>query len=495
MKRSLLFLFAINYVLCQQANAQFPVYDYSKIQGEVDFSKPVIQWDGFGFNYVEIAQTDDPVKDPQDLGGFSLLTEKQKQEIINYVFGKDGLKTGIVKMFLDPFHQPVAGGPFDHVSTNKHMLYFVEEGLKKTKSEGRDLSIITTLYGPTAWAMKHKAVRTRDFDTTQKQNLINYMVDWVRFLKKEKGFPVHYLSIHNEGEEYARWSLDGKTPEVWNHDYNMFWPHTLVNEFLIDVPKALKKAGLKNVGVTPGETSNWERFYRWGYADKIAENKKAVKSMGLITSHGFAGFGYGRWHSMHFSAGNDVIREKRPDLHSWVTSTSWAKMDAGFVRQIFTNIYFSKVNAIIPWAGIQRLSQWRGGNPNAGSAIVVKDDSTYELRRGYYYYKQASQAGQPGMAACKVWVMDSELAMIAFAKQKTNNPDAFIIINNGEKEKTVSISVLGTSSTSFEAFRTNDKEDKDTAAERYKPIGSYQTANNLLIYTVPPGSVTTFFGK
>lgn len=54
MKRSLLFLFAINYVLCQQANAQFPVYDYSKIQGEVDFSKPVIQWDGFGFNYVEI---------------------------------------------------------------------------------------------------------------------------------------------------------------------------------------------------------------------------------------------------------------------------------------------------------------------------------------------------------------------------------------------------------------------------------------------------------
>lgn len=217
--------------------------------------------------------------------------------------------------------------------------------------------------------------------------------------------------------------------------------------------------------------------------------------MGLITSHGFAGFGYGRWHSMHFSAGNDEIRAVRPDLHSWVTSTSWARMDAGFVRQVFTNIYFSKVNAIIPWAGIQRLSHWRGGNPNAGSAIVVKEDSTYELRRGYYYYKQVTRAGQPGMAACKVWLMDSELAMIGFAKQKTNHPDAIILINNGEKEKTVSVKVLGSPSTTFEAYRTNDKEDKDPNAERYKTLGEIQTQSGLLIYTLPPGSVTTLFGK
>ena len=490
-----LFLLLITGFILSPLQAQFPIYDYSKIQGEIDFSKPVIQWDGFGFNYVEIAQTDDPYNDPQDLGGFTILNEKQKQEIIDYIFGEGGLKISVVKMFLDPFHQKEPGGSFDHTTTIPNMLHFVREGLKKTREGGRDLTIITTLYGPPAYAMKHKKVRTRDFDTTQKESLINYMVDWVRYLKKEEGFPVKYLSLHNEGEEYVRWSLDGRTPEVWNHDYNMFWPHTLVNEFLIKVPKALKKAGLKEVGVTPGETSNWERFYRWGYADKIAENKKAVKNMALITSHGFMGFGFGRWHSVHMSAGNDVIREQHPGLHSWVTSTSWARMDAAFVRQLFTNIYFSKVNAIIPWAGIQRLSHWRGGNPNAGSAIVVKEDSTYALRRGYYYYKQATRAGQPGMAACKVWLMDSELAMIGFAKQKTNNPDAIILINNGENEKTISIKLFGTSHTSFDAFRTNDKNDDDPEVERYKSIGSFDTNNNTLIYTVPPHSVTTFFGK
>jgi hypothetical protein len=492
MKQSLLYL--LSFIFCSTAFAQYPVYDFSKIHGEIDFSKAVLPWDGFGFNYVEIAQTDDPFKVPQDLGGFTILSEKQKQEIINFIFGEDGLKVSIVKMFLDPFHQK-QDGSFDHVSTNPNMLYFVREGLKKTRAGGRDLSIITTLYGPPAFAMKLKKVRTRDFDITQKDPLVNYMVDWVKYLKTIEQFPVKYLSLHNEGEEYVRWSLKGDTPEVWNHDYNMFWPHEMINEFLIKVPKALKKAGIKDVGVTPGETSNWERFYRWGYADKIADNKEALNSIALITSHGFMGLGYGRWHSMHVSTANDIFRDKRPDLHSWVTSTSWARMDAVFVRQLFSNIYFSRSNAIIPWAGIQRLSHWWGGNPNAGSAIVVKEDSTYELRRGYYYYKQATRAGQPGMNVCRAWIMDSELAIMAFAKEKTNNPDAFIVINVGEKEKTISLNLMGTRSTSFDAFRTNDKNDNEAGVERYKSVGVVTTNNNTLIYTVPPASVTTFFGK
>src|SRR5262245_62158855 len=170
MKRTLSILTAFIFLQVSFAQTKYPVYDYGRIAGEVDFSKAVIQWDGFGFNYVEIAQTDDPVKDPQDLGGFTILTDKQKKEIIKYVFGEDGLKVSVVKMFLDPFHQKEPGTAFDHTSTDKNMLWFVREGLKETRANGRDLSIITTLYGPPAFAMKAKKVRTRDFDTTQKDN-------------------------------------------------------------------------------------------------------------------------------------------------------------------------------------------------------------------------------------------------------------------------------------------------------------------------------------
>ena len=470
-------------------------FDYSVVHAEVDFSRTVIPWDGFGFNYVQMAQSFDPIADKQDLGGYTLLNDKQKREINDLVFGEDGLKVNVVKMFLDPWHQAKAGGPFDHRTTTGYMLGFVKDGLATCRENGRDLSIITTLYGPPAYTTLQKTLRGRDLDPAQTDNLINYMVDWVRFLKKEENLPVNYLSIHNEGEEYVRWHLNGIDPEVPNHDYNMFWPHEQVNEFLVKVPKALKKAGLGNVGVTPGETSNWERFYRWGYADYIADDKKALKGLGLITSHGFLGLGYTRWSSMHISAGNDVLREKKPALHSWVTSTSWARMDAVFVRQIFSNIYLSKTNSIIPWACIQRLSQWKGGNPNAGSAIVVKEDSTYELRRGYYYYKQVSRAGQAGMGACRTWAMDSEIALIGFSKQKTNNPDAIVVINNGDQAKTIAINLKGTGYTTFDAYRTNDKNDGDAGAERYKSLGIYTLNGSILSYTVPPGSVTTFFGK
>lgn len=479
--------------ILQNNTLRAQVYDFTAVNGEIDFSRIIMPWDGFGFNYVEFAQSLDPAKDVQDLGGFTLLSDKQKQEIIELVFGENGLKISVVKMFLDPWHQKEASGPFDHKSTTANMLYFVREGLKKTKAGGRNLSIITTLYGPPPFIRKQKHIRGRDLDTTQKANLIKYMIDWVRYLKKEEGLPVKYLSIHNEGEESVRWHVDGVTPEEQNHDYNLFWPHQQVNEFLILMPPALAKAGLGDVGITPGEASNWERFYRWGYADKIADNPKALKSMSLITSHGFFGLGYTRWHSMHVSAGNDVIRIKRPELHSWVTSTSWANMDAIFVRQLFSNIYFSKSNSIIPWAGIQRLSMWKGGNPNRGSAILVKEDSTYELRKGYYYYKQATQAGQAGMGVCRNWIMDSELAIMAFARQKTKHPDAFVIINNGPKEKPVSIQLKGTAYKTFEAFRTNDKD--GDGAERYLGIGIFTLKNGLLTYTVPPGSATTFFGK
>lgn len=73
-------------------------------------------------------------------------------EGIELIFGQDGLRPGIVKMFYDPWHQNEPGGPFDHERTTKWMRYFVREGLKKTRDRGDDLTVFTTLYGPPPWA-------------------------------------------------------------------------------------------------------------------------------------------------------------------------------------------------------------------------------------------------------------------------------------------------------------------------------------------------------
>ena len=353
-------------------------HDFTAVRAEVDFTKKLREWDGFGVNYVEVAQTIDYDKDPQEYGGFSILNEKKRKEIIDLVFGDEGLKPGIIKMFYDPFHQAELGGPFNHEKTTRWMRYFVREGLKKTRSRGGDLTIITTLYGPPPWVTKQKFLRGRDLDPKRKEDLANYMIDWVKWLREHEGFPVKYISLHNEGEDWMRWPTDGKSGNIGQgHDYNMFWPPDQVVDFLKFMRPMMDKAGLKDVGITPGECSNWYRFSWWGYADAIADDQTALKNLGLVTSHGFYSGNYGRWFGEHRSVGIDTLRAKRPDLHAWVTSTSWSKMDATNIKEMHGNIYTAKVNAITPWACIQRPIQWVGGDPNPGNAFTVSEDGRF----------------------------------------------------------------------------------------------------------------------
>ena len=468
---------------------------------EVDFSKHLRDWDGFGINYVEVAQTRDYHADPQEYGGFSILTETQRQEVLDLVFGDDGLKPGVVKMFLDPFHQPEPGpsyalnaaavdlSAYDHATTTRWMRYFVREGLKRTRARGDDLDIITTLYGPPAWMTRQRFVRGRDLDPACKREVAKYLVSWAKYLREVEGFPVKAVCVHNEGEDWMRWPLDGSDAGTPNHDYNMYWPPEQVAEFMRLLPPILQANDLGDVGVAPGETTNWYRFSEWGYADAIADDPEAVASLGLITSHGFKGAAEpGRWYGDWRSLGIDIIREKRPDLHAWVTSTSWSKMDVFFINEMRNNISCAKVNAIIPWACIQRPGKWVGGDPNPGCAFRVYDDGRYELMPGYYFYKQVCRAGQPGMAVARVLSNDSAIGLMAFAANGTCHPDAFVVLNMSDQPVDLQIVIKGASAATFSAYRSSP-------AEHYLALGQRDVRQGFLPYTSPAGSVTTFYAS
>jgi len=470
--------------------------NFTAVEAKVDFSRTLQDWDGFGFNYVETAHTSDMNVFNQEYGGFSLLNEAQKMEIIDMVFGEDGLKVGLVKMFLGSLHQTEAGGPFDHRYTTENMRYFVREGLKLTREDGRDLEIITTLYGPPGYTTKQKVHRGRDLDPAYKEAVADYMVDWVKFLREEEQFPVKYLSLHNEGEDWRRWNQEGYT--TWKgDDYNMFWPPEQVMEFVKMMPGKLDAAGIGDVGITPGEPSNWYRFGTWGYVEAFLQDPVALKELDLITSHGFYGGNYGRWFGEHKSAGIDRLRAERPELHAWVTSTSWSKMDAFNIKEMHGNIYTAKVNAIIPWAGIQRPPHWVGGDPNPGSAFTVSEDGEYKVRPGYYFYKQITRAGQPGMKVAEASAMDSETAVIAFASNGTRNPDAFIVTNINKKFQRIAVTVVGTKAKAFEAFRTTKSpgSELDEIDEKYVSLGEYKVKDGMIVFDSPAGSVTTFYAK
>lgn len=462
------------------------------IAAKVDFARHLREWDGFGVNYVETCQTRDYAADPQEYGGFSILDDRERREIMQLTFGEDGLKPSLVKMFLDPFHEPEEGR-FDHQTTTKWMRYFAREGLAITRRRGGDLAIITTLYGPPARYTKQRILRGRDLDPAGARGLAAYMVSWVKYLRQTEKLPVKYLSLHNEGEDWVRWPADGGA-FLARHDYNLYWPVEQVNDFLILLRPMLDAAGLRDVGLAPGETSNWTRFDEWGYAAGIAANAAAVKSLGLITSHGFVNFGPGRWFGDWRSTGNDILREKNPRLHSWVTSQSWGRKDDDtrvvnvmhFLNVIRGHIYTAKVNGIIPWAAIQRPAKWEGGDPNAAKVFGVDENGEYSVQPAYHYYKQVSRAGQAKMAVAHVESNDTEIGLIAFARNGTQHPDAFVLLNLSSKAKPVTITVAGSAARVFHGYRTSEKE-------QYADIGRAAISGGSLEYTAPPGSATTFY--
>lgn len=470
------------------------------VHAAVHFDQALRKWDGFGFNYVETAQTLDYGQDPQDYGGFSILDAEEKAEIVRLIFGADGLDVNLVKMFQDPWHQREPGAPYDHKRTTANMREFVRMGLQTLRARGEDMRVITTLYGPPPWATQQKILRGRDLDPAMRQPLADYMASWVGYLRAE-GFPVEFYSLHNEGEALRRWPSDGRSGSIGSgHDYNMFWPPEEVVTFLKLLPKTLQRAGLGDVGVTNGEPTLWARVGREsvddpgaasGYADAIVADPSALENLALITSHAFAG---------HSSRGIDLLREHKPDLHAWTTSSSWKNMGTDFIHDIWVQIYDVKVNACIPWAGIQRPSKWLGGDPNPGSAITVYEDGRYVVRPGYYFYKQLTQAGQPGMMVVQTASADADVSLMGFAKGEAEAPDSFIINNRRDTATTLTVKVTGTRHGRFEAVRTTEGERGEvgqllTTGKSYSQLGSYAVEGGVLTYVAPPGSVTTFFGR
>ncbi len=227
----------------------------------------------------------------------------------------------------------------------------------------------------------------------------------------------------------------------------------------------------------------------WGYSRDIARDKEALKALGLITSHSFANTGnlssiyYGDFRS----TGIDVLQKEKPNVHAWTTSMPWGKTGGvDFIDAIARNIYIVKSNGIIPWALVQRGSQWIGGDPNPVTAFKIKEDSTFTVEPGYYYYKQVSRAGQPGMYVASVTSLDPSIELIAFAKNNTRNANAFVVLNISESEKETTIHLKGNGSTSFTAVRTSPKE-------KYADVGNFMVTSGPIQYIAPPLSVTTFY--
>ena len=121
-------------------------------------------------------------------------------------FGADGLKPGLIKLFLDPFFSAEDADPW----ASRWSRLAARRGVALTREWGGDVALMTTMYGPPARLTTHRILRGRDIDPALVGELAEYIAQWVAFLKTE-GLPVVAVSPHNEGEDYTRWPSDGTT--------------------------------------------------------------------------------------------------------------------------------------------------------------------------------------------------------------------------------------------------------------------------------------------
>jgi O-glycosyl hydrolase len=370
------------------------------------------------------------------------------------------------------------------------MRYFVEGGLKRSEQREQPLDIITTLYGPPPWATVQKTLNGRDLDPAQDENLAVYLIDWVQWLKKNN-YPVKFISLHNEGEKPHGWAHDGYMAVDKIFDYNCFWPPQKIAEFINFLREKMNQSGLDDIGVTPGEASNWSNFTNRFYDYYLVTTPGALDNCALITSHGFGGNT-----GTQTPAGLAYIRRARPELKAWVTSCSWGREDSFLTDQMILGINNVKINAIIPWAVCQVPSQWyEGVDCNPAPPVQISEDGTYEVKSTYYYYKHFTRSGKRGMAVAPVALSQySGIDSVAFAANGTSNPDSFILVNSNRwATKKMAVTVNGSSSTRFTARRSWRKYGLKLM-EKYNDIGELTLDNGMLFYEAPPDSVTTFFG-
>lgn len=407
---------------------------------KIDFQHRLHPWDGFGVNYVESCQTLDYANAPQDLGGFAFLDQQKQAEIVELFFGEDGLRPGVVKMFLDPWHQSERGGAFDHEWSTQNMRHFVKNGVETARALGDSVQIITTLYGPPAFMTVDNNPSISKLDPEYKRDMALYMINWLKYLKAN-AYPVTYLSLHNEGTDWLRWPhyVDHPNAIMKARDYNILWRPEDIAEYMAYLDPIMQQEGVGDVGLTPGEPINLFRVEHFGIADAILENPGALKSIDLMTSHGFGlGNPFGRGYANVNNYGAELLQQHKPNLKTWITSMAWGEMDARFGAELYEHIYGNRVSSITPWAAAQHPSSWHSKNKHASAAVEVKSDGAYEILKGYYLYKQFSRAGRPGMQVVRTTVNRPEVFIAAFAANQPQQNDAFVVINLGETLKYVS---------------------------------------------------------
>ncbi|HDZ76881.1 MAG TPA: hypothetical protein ENH41_02205, partial [Candidatus Omnitrophica bacterium] len=334
--------------------------------------------------------------------------------------------------------------------------------LKEAKARG--VKILGTIWSPPAWMKTNNDTKNGGkVISGYEDEFVEYVVIWVKALKKYYGVDMDYISIQNEPDVTEKW----ETCRYTGSEINNFIK-------LVGARFASENITTKIIGPDTG----WFGSFA-SRAGAICADSVTTGYVGTLATHSY-GQNFNDPDSL--ISGWQSIKNLTQSYNKklWMTEYSKPGGDAywstafNMAQHIHNALAYANVGAYISWEFF-----------DAPEPIIYKDQSTTHR---YHTQKQYFRYIRPQAKRVNAQATDSDILVTAF-NHKQNKTFTIVVINRTASDKLVDFNISGIQGvSSFNVIRTSVNEDSTD-------LGSVSVASNFISYGLPAESITTFIGS
>lgn len=440
-----------------------------------------------------------------------LYAHKKRDEVMNMLFGSDGLHLNILRGEIfpdywenesdtdfnvtdnidlpldDPFFNNLnSSDPADNLrikDANRRGQLWVS---RKAQEQYQVDKLIYAAWTPPAYMKTNGATSDGNLKPENYQLFADYMAGFCNAYKSV-GVDVYGIAPSNEPEYAAPWN-------------SCLWPAANMGKFITENLRTT----LTNEGLNPkimfGESAQWSmpliseiiKISSKKYVEDVISSYPQIADYSCVaTGHGYAiplGAVIGGLPNIEVPI-IPYDKAVAKGLQVWVTEISTTdgldgSMDNGikWAKTFHKYLVDANVNAFVWWVGAMATST------NESMIVLDSDRTGYTFTKRYDTYGNFTRYIKPGskrIEAKKSFSLNND---VLFSSYKKDNEYVMVAINSSGKEVTYELSLDGaTANGNLNAYQTNE-------TSRWIPSEVAPTSKGTYSLILPAKSVTTFTG-
>ncbi|MGN0156007.1 MAG: glycoside hydrolase family 30 beta sandwich domain-containing protein [Lachnospiraceae bacterium] len=362
---------------------------------------------------------------------FSLLPQKEQEEILEAYFGKSGLQYNLGRSHIHSCD--FALGNYTYIEENDETLrtFSIDHDkdnmipmMKRAMKKNNEIIFLASPWSPPAFMktnqdMNHGGKLKKEYYLLWAEYVAKYIKSY-----REEGIPIRYITVQNEPDAAQTWD-------------SCLYSAKEEGEYLKEaLAPALQKAGLSDIGIFIWDHNKEAAFDR---ADETFQDPEACKAAVGVAVHWYTGD--------HFDSLR-LIKEKYPDKRLIFSEgcVEYSRFsDSGEVQkaEMYAHDMIGNIRA-----GIEAFYDWNllldelGGPNHVGNfcaAPIMCDikKGNYEKRLSYYYIGHLSRYVKRGARVLETTCYTDKIETVAF-----ENPDGehvLVLLNKSDTPLEASI--------------------------------------------------------